>query len=33
MGVDLPAVESSSPPNGAWCQPIEYGNGRRNSPS
>ena len=33
MAVDLPAVDVATPPNGAWCQPIEYGNGRRNSPS
>ena len=33
VGVDLPARRSSPSPNGAWCQPIEYGNGRLNSPS
>ena len=29
VGVELPVARSSaaSPSNGAWCQPIEYGNG------
>ena len=28
VGVDLPVRRSAPSPNGAWCQPIEYGNGR-----
>ena len=33
VGVELPALGRGPAPNGAWCQPIEYGNGRRKRPS